>query len=123
MRSPRPGSGWSADRRRYRERYLAHMTCVAWFSRRRWWLAEHRRRTGAAAVCAVCGDPDIDLHHLEYTFGRERYEDLLPVCPVHHGRIHAAWDATPHLRRLGRRAASILLTIRMRSSRQAGGRD
>jgi hypothetical protein len=103
--------------------YVAYMTSAAWFSRRRWWLAEHRRRTGTAAVCAVCGDPDIDLHHLEYTFGRERYEDLLPLCHVHHSRIHAAWDATPHLRRLGRRAASILLTIRMRSSRQAGQRD
>jgi hypothetical protein len=76
VRSPRPGSGWSADRRRYRERYHAYMTSAAWFSRRRWWLAEHRTRTGTAAVCAVCGDPDIDMHHLEYTFGRERYEDL-----------------------------------------------
>ena len=40
--------------------------------------------------------------------------DLIPVCRAHHDRIHAAWDATPHLRKLGRRAAALTLISAMR---------
>ena len=64
----------------------------------------------------VCGEPNVDLHHLDYAgLGAEAYGDLIPVCRVHHDRIHAAWDATPHLRSLGRRAASLALISNMRS--------
>lgn len=63
----------------------------------------------------LCGDPNVDLHHLDYArLGAEGYGDLIAVCRAHHDRIHAAWDATPHLRRLGRRAAALALISHMR---------
>jgi hypothetical protein len=43
----------------------------------------------------VCGEPNVDLHHLDYArLGAEEYGDLIPACRVHHDRIHAARDAT-----------------------------
>ena len=69
----------------------------------------------------VCGRPEVDLHHLDYArLGGEEYGDLIAVCRAHHDRIHAAWDATPHLRKLGRRAASIAVITTMRQ--HAGSR-
>ena len=114
MRTPRPNSRWTAHRGEHRERYEKYMTSPAWFTRRSWWLAEHHTRTGTFASCLVCGNPDIDLHHLDYAFGHEKYDDLLPLCRTHHTRLHNAWDAIPQLRRLGRRASSILPVIHMR---------
>jgi hypothetical protein len=47
--------------------------------------------------------------------GNEKYDDIAPLCcKAHHDRIHAAWDATPHLRRLGRRPATVILVQAMR---------
>ena len=120
MRPPRPGSVWTPSRWARRGRYADYVNSPAWARRRRWWFAEHRRRTGQPAVCVVCGNPEVDLHHLDYAkLGREAYEDLLPVCRVHHDRIHAAWDATPHLRRLGRRTATITLIAAMRDAERS----
>ena len=60
--------------------------------------------------------PDVDLHHLDYAdLGHETYDDLIPLCRPHHDRVHAAWDATPHLRRLGRRAGSLAIITAMRT--------
>lgn len=116
MRAARPGSLWTASRSRRRAKYTDYMTSPAWFARRDWWLTEHQRRTGQPATCVVCGDPDIDLHHLDYQrLGRETYEDMLAICRIHHDRLHAAWDANPHLRSLGRRTATIILVSGMRS--------
>ena len=116
MRAARPGSVWTTSRSRRRTRYTDYMTSPAWFARRDWWLTEHQRRTGQPATCVVCGATDIDLHHLDYQrLGRESYDDLLAICRVHHDRLHAAWDATPHLRRLGRRTATIAVVRGMRS--------
>ena len=116
MRNPRPGSAWTPSRWARRGRYADYIHSKAWARRRRWWFREHRRRTGQEPVCVVCGEPNVDLHHLDYAdLGAEAYGDLIPVCRVHHDRIHAAWDATPHLRSLGRRAASLALISHMRS--------
>lgn len=66
-------------------------------------------------MCVVCGAPEVDLHHLDYDhLGRERLEDLLAMCDVHHEALHAAWDANPHWRRLGRRAGSLGLVASLR---------
>jgi len=116
VRNPRPGSVWTPSRWARRGRYADYVQSKAWARRRKWWFREHRRRTGQEPVCVVCGDPDVDLHHLDYArLGGEDYGDLIAICHVHHDRIHAAWDATPHLRKLGRRAAALALINQMRS--------
>ena len=70
--------------------------------------------TKTRAVCVVCGERPVDLHHLDYgKLGAEDYESMVPVCRRDHDRIHAAWEATPHMRRLGRRAASLAIIAEM----------
>src|SRR6478609_1164226 len=97
MRSPRPGSAWTPSRWSLRGRYSDYVQSKAWTRRRKWWFREHRRRTGDEPVCVVCA-PHVDLHHLDYAhLGQEAYRDLIALCRVHHDRIHAAWDATPHV--------------------------
>ena len=116
MRRPRPGSTWTPSRWARRGRYADYVHSRAWAKRRRWWIREHRDRTGTDPVCVVCRHPDVDLHHLDYAdLGHETYNDLIPLCRPHHDRVHAAWDATPHLRRLGRRAGSLAIITAMRT--------
>ncbi len=93
------------------------MTSAAWAVKRRWWVAEHRTRTGNDPVCVVCGATQFDLHHLDYEqLGHETYEDVIPLCRTHHDRIHNAWDLSASLRKVGRRAASLSIIATMRNS-------
>jgi hypothetical protein len=56
----------------------------------------------------------VDLHHLDYgNLGGEDHDQLIPVCRRHHDRIHEAWEATAHVRRLGRRTATLALIAEM----------
>lgn len=115
MRPPRAGSAWTPSRWARRGRYADYVNSPAWAKRRRRWFREHRERTHEVAVCVVCGVRPVDLHHLDYgKLGDEDYESLIPVCRRDHDRIHAAWEATPHVRRLGRRAASLAIIAEMR---------
>lgn len=66
MRNPRPGSVWTPNRWAHRGRYADYIHSKAWARRRKWWFREHRRRTGQAPPPAWCGDPKVDLHHLDY---------------------------------------------------------
>ena len=67
------------------------------------------------AVCVDCGARPVDLHHLDYgNLGDKDYDALLPLCRRDHDRIHAAWEATPHVRRLGRRTATLDVVAEMR---------
>jgi len=78
-------------------------------------LREHWERTHQSAVCIVCCTWPVDLHHLDYgRLGNGKHDDIMPLGNVHHDRIHAAMDATPYLRRLGRRAATVILVQAMR---------
>lgn len=44
-------------------------------------------------TCLVCGDKDVDLHHQTYErLGRERFEDVVPLCRTHHEMVHANLD-------------------------------
>lgn len=124
MRPPRPGSAWTPNRWARRGRYADYMNSPAWVARKRRWFREHWERTHEHAVCVVCGARPVDLHHLDYgRLGNEDYDSLVPVCQPDHDRIHAAWEATPHVRRLGRRTATlvIILEMRKRTARLAGG--
>lgn len=46
--------------------------------------------------------------------GNEDYDALLPLCRSDHNRVHAAWEATPHVRRLGRRTATLVIVAELR---------
>jgi len=84
-------------------------------ARKRRWFREHWERTNEHAVCVWCGERPVDLHHLDHgKLGDEDYESIVPVCRRDHDRIHAAWEATPHVRRLGRRAATMAVKAEMR---------
>jgi len=115
MRPPRPGSAWTPSRWARRGWYADYMNSPAWAARKRRWFREHWARTHQLAVCVVCGARPVELHHMDYgRLGNEKHDQLTPLCHAHHARIHIAWDATPHLRRLGRRAATIILVQAMR---------
>ena len=78
-------------------------------------VPEHWARTRELAVCVDCGARPVDLHHLDYgNLGDKDYDALLPLCRRDHDRIHAAWEATPHVRRLGRRTATLDVVAEMR---------
>ena len=115
MRPPRPGSAWTSSRWARRGWYADYMNSPAWVARKRRWFREHWARTHQLAACIVCGGRPVELHHMDYgLLGNEKHEDITALCRSHHARIHAAWDATPHLRRLGRRAATVVLVQAMR---------
>ena len=52
--------------------------------RRDWWLAQ----CWTLKVCAVCGRPDIELHHARYRYvARKEPFYLVPLCPHHHADL------------------------------------
>ena len=116
MRPPRPGSAWKPSRWARRGWYADYMNSPAWIARKRLWFREHWERTHQPAECIVCGTRPVDLHHLDYgNLADEDYDQLIPVCKRDHNRIHAAWEATAHVRRLGRRTATLAIIDEMRS--------
>lgn len=86
------------------KRYTTWLNSPAWRRRRRRWAAEEQRRRGSI-VCAVCSRPwrerRDDLHHASYTrMGRERHDDLIPMCRACHELVHKAIDASTAWQRL-----------------------
>lgn len=64
--------------------YKEYIQSVHWEERKRLYFASHARK------CAVCGHPDVDLHHLVYAnYGSERDKDLAPLCRFHHEELHS----------------------------------
>lgn len=120
MRAGRDGVKWTGTRVRRRTDYATHMRSDAWATIRRAWFEEQRRRTGADAVCHVCGSGrPLDLHHLSYErMGAELYEDLVPLCRRHHEHLHTVLDASPTWRRLGLKAGSLGILARMVTAHQ-----
>ncbi len=117
IRSPRLGSVWSASRSGRRQKYQDYLAGTVWSARKRWWRREYLKRNDSEPTCVVCGSRRIDLHHLEHRrVGAERFEDLLPLCRLHHRAVHAAWDVSPQWRRLGRRVATLAMVQLMRTN-------
>jgi hypothetical protein len=121
MRKPRPGSRWSRGRITRRAQYAAYMESVAWQEKRRGWYQHWTSTHDSAPVCVVCGCRwslrSGQLHHVTYMrLGAEEPDDLVPLCPTHHARLHELWDSSPHWRALGRSAATygIIAVLRRR---------
>ena len=50
---------------------------------------ESYRASNKPQSCAVCYAPNVDLHHKSYArLGRERLDDLAPLCRRHHDELH-----------------------------------
>lgn len=72
-----PGAGKTGSSR---ERYRAYLVSEEWQQKR---LAVFRRAGGLCEVCRKA--PAREVHHKSYgTFGQERLEDLLALCPPCH---------------------------------------
>lgn len=68
-----------------RESYVAYIGSSAWAAKRK-----EYRESGRPTGCAKCGTKkDIHFHHRTYVrFGRERLDDLVPLCQIHHSQLH-----------------------------------
>lgn len=67
------------------KRYDDYMASSAWAEKRRAYKAER------LWACCVCGleRPDLHLHHITYIrLGKERLDDLIPMCADHHAAAH-----------------------------------
>jgi predicted HNH restriction endonuclease len=105
------------------------MASPAWLARReRWreaWVAAH----GAEPTCVACGAPWTlrhgDLHHRSYArLGRERHDDLTPMCRACHVVLHRVLESTPAWRRMDRAQAGDVIIARLRrDTRRQGGED
>ena len=65
--------------------YRDYIQSAYWIERKRLYYLGHPHK------CAVCGHPDVELHHLKYgSYGHERDKDLAALCRVHHEELHHA---------------------------------
>ena len=42
--------------------------------------------------CAICGNPEVAMHHIRYggTYGRKTYYgNVIPLCARHHKMVHS----------------------------------
>lgn len=94
MRPVRAHAVAGLARQQYRVRYAKYMASAKWAERRRVWIVAEEQRTGAEVVCAICGGPWEDLHHMDYErLGAERHSDLVALCREHHDWIHRAYES------------------------------
>lgn len=82
MKKPRPTS---------QQRYARYIKSDRWAKRKVEYYFRHDK------VCWRCGSRDgIHLHHHTYLrLGNELNEDLVPLCPPCHRRVHALHGAEP----------------------------
>lgn len=90
-------------------RYAAYLKSPHWKSvKARYWASKRPK------CCIVCGDPNFELHHRTYQrVGRERLDDLMPLCRTHHAKAHTYIDSlTPKQRRRKKATIKQLAYIR-----------
>lgn len=87
------------------EEIAAYKDGMVW----RRFVAKYRSSSTALQVCYVCGHERVALHHRTYErMGKERFEDIVPLCTTHHMETHrlvdqgkaSLWDAHLKLPRL-----------------------
>lgn len=120
---PTPPTHSRSPSGRRRAAYDAYLTSRTWKDRRRAWYASWLTVNGTAPTCRVCGKvwtlKNGHLHHLTYQrIGAEDDTDLIPLCAVHHARLHELL-VKPRWRRLGRAAASLQIVIRLAARHSA----
>ncbi len=81
---------------------------------------------GVEPTCAVCGGcwtlRNGDLHHRNYErLGRERFDDLMPLCRACHEHLHRILESTPAWRRMGRAQASDVIIARFHATASKEG--
>lgn len=76
--------------RRARLAALGYDTYLAYLRSERWAETRARyRRSRMPQTCRICGAATVDLHHRSYRrVGRERLQDLVPLCRDHHSALH-----------------------------------
>ena len=94
--------------------YREYLASEAWER-----VKQHYRASGRPQSCRGCGCPRAQLHHRHYrrVGGRERPEDLIPLCGGCHNELHRLRRRDPSLTHSG---ALELLRARMRRERAAG---
>src|ERR1039458_5245234 len=70
-----------------RAQYAAYLESIHWKN----FTAAYRSDPGTSHACYVCGEDGYQLHHHTYArLGKERYEDVVPLCSTHHKAVHRA---------------------------------
>jgi 5-methylcytosine-specific restriction endonuclease McrA len=105
----------------HRLRYRALVGTRSWLDRRRRWLDAYAAVHRSEPTCAVCGAAWTlrhgHLHHRSYErLGRERFEDVTPLCRACHERVHRILASNPGWRRLGRGQASDVIVRGLRAT-------
>lgn len=66
------------------ETYGEYIESDDWYAKR-----DEYRESNRPQPCAVCWDPQVDLHHRTYArLGRPWLDDLVPLCRDHHNELH-----------------------------------
>jgi hypothetical protein len=127
MREPRSGLSWSRARVLRRHQYGTWMASRAWLDFRAHWHDTFVAVFGVEPPCAACGGRwtlrNGNLHHRSYDrLGRERFDDLTPLCRACHEQLHRILESTPAWRLMGRAQASdvIIARLRARTGREQG---
>ena len=82
------------SKRKYKVRcpksYKTYITSEWWFKRRNRFFKDFGKK------CAVCGKSKyVQLHHAYYgEYGKEKDEDLVPLCIEHHEELHSMLGKT-----------------------------
>ena len=92
--------------------YAEYLRSAAWGRVRERYVA-----SGRPLDCAVCGEPDAQLHHRTYARvgGLERPADLVPLCGRHHRDLHRLRRTEPW-----RTTTSAIRALRRRLTVEAG---
>lgn len=74
---------------------MAKVEYEAYIASPEWKAVRKRYKEEREWKCYVCGKTEgLHLHHKTYyRLGREKLEDLVPLCPAHHLAAHALVDA------------------------------
>lgn len=116
-------------RRSGRKEYREYLRSQAWGWRRQRWFRDCRRQ-GFEPACQVCDVllseiGTLDLHHVSYEgvtrgadgkwIAKEKNDELMPVCRMHHERLHEILDSQSR-DYLGwnRRRASVVVIAQLR---------
>jgi|SRR5699024_6247209 len=109
-------------------KYRQYLRSQQWGFRRVRWFRECRER-GFEPACQVCAVTlqevgSLDLHHVSYEgvrwddqeqrwYAHEAYEDLMPLCRVHHEQLHRIMDGRKEFYGWDRRRATVVIVARM----------